>query len=55
MEKVARAFLDEYATKGDRDVIRKARSSKYLGPFRPFITPGMSNLMRDLMAEYASA
>jgi tRNA A-37 threonylcarbamoyl transferase component Bud32 len=55
MEKVARAFLDEYATKGDRDVIKKARSPKYLGPFRPFITPGMSNLMRNLMAEYGSA
>lgn len=52
MERVARAFLAAYARKGDSGVIREARKMKYFRPFQPFLMPGMSSLLRDLMLEY---
>jgi tRNA A-37 threonylcarbamoyl transferase component Bud32 len=54
MEKVARAFLAAYAKKGDSQVIARARKTKYLRPFQPFMTPGMASLLRGLMQEYDS-
>lgn len=53
MEKVARAFLESYAESGDRVGISKARGQKYFGPFRPFLTPGMAKMLRDLLSVYA--
>ncbi len=53
MERVARAFLESYATSGDRASVVKARGQKYFGPFRPFLTPGMAKMLRDLLSAYA--
>ncbi|MDG6953423.1 MAG: hypothetical protein JRN33_00340 [Nitrososphaerota archaeon] len=53
MKKVATAFLDSYSKGGDRTSVAKARGSKYFGPFRPFLTPGMARMLKDLMAAYA--
>jgi len=53
MEKVARAFLESYARSGDRTSVLKARGQKYFGPFRPFLTPGMAKMLRDLLTAYA--
>jgi tRNA A-37 threonylcarbamoyl transferase component Bud32 len=52
MRRVAMAFLDSYAKLGDRSVIVKARGQKYFGPFRPFLTPGMAKMLRDLLSGY---
>lgn len=51
MKKVARAFLDSYAGSGGRGVVEKARSPKYVGPFRPFLTPGMAKMLKESMTE----
>ena len=53
MKKVAVSFLDSYTKRGDRESVGKARGSKYFGPFRPFLTPGMARMLRDLMSSYA--
>ena len=53
MERVARAFLDSYAKSGDRPSMAKARGQKYFGPFRPFLTPGMARMLRELLSAYA--
>ena len=53
MERVARAFLEAYARSGDRATVVKARGQKYFGPFRPFLTPGMAKMLRDLLSGYA--
>jgi tRNA A-37 threonylcarbamoyl transferase component Bud32 len=53
MRKVATAFLDSYAKSGDRTNIAKARSPRYLGPFRPFLTPGMTKMLRERLSSYA--
>ena len=53
MERVARAFLEAYAKSGDRATVVKARGQKYFGPFRPFLTPGMAKMLRDLLSGYA--
>ena len=55
MERVARAFLSAYAKTGDRKLIGEARKMKYFRPFQPFVLPGMSSLLRDLLAEYCEA
>ncbi len=52
MKRVATAFLDSYVREGDASVVAKARGSKYFGPFRPFLTPGMAKMLRDLMSAY---
>jgi len=52
MERVARAFLAAYAKKGDPETIREARKAKYFRPFQPFVMPGMSSLLKNLMSEY---
>lgn len=53
MRKVAESFLQSYVKEGDRSAVAKARGSKYFGPFRPFLTPGMAKMLRDLISEYA--
>jgi tRNA A-37 threonylcarbamoyl transferase component Bud32 len=53
MKKVATAFLEAYVKAGDRSRISKARGQRYFGPFRPFLTPGMANMLRELLSAYA--
>ncbi|MDV3278428.1 MAG: hypothetical protein LYZ69_08200 [Nitrososphaerales archaeon] len=52
MREVADAFLKGYAAKGERDALTRAGSARYLGPFRPFLSPGMTKMLRDLVAAY---
>ena len=53
MKSVATAFLESYAETGNRTNVAKARVQKYFGPFRPFLTPGMARMLRDLLSGYA--
>ena len=53
MERVATAFLQSYARSGNKDNIARAKGQKYLGPFRPFLTPGMTRMLRERMSDYA--
>jgi len=53
MEKVARAFLEGYCRSGDRSVLARSRGIKYLAPFQPFLSPGMSGMIRGLLDEYS--
>ena len=53
MKKVAAAFLEAYVRSGERSKISKARGQRYLGPFRPFLTPGMAKMLRELLLVYA--
>ncbi len=52
MQRVARAFLGSYAASGRRETISKARGPKYFRPFRPFLTPGMSKMLKETMSEF---
>jgi tRNA A-37 threonylcarbamoyl transferase component Bud32 len=52
MKNVATAFLESYGRSGERSNLAKARGQKYFGPFRPFLTPGMAKMLRDLLAAY---
>ena len=53
MKSVATAFLESYAETGNRTNVAKARGQKYFGPFRPFLTPGMAKMLRELLSAYA--
>ena len=53
MRKVASAFLQSYAKSGARSNVAKARGQRYFGPFRPFLTPGMAKMLRDMLSDYA--
>ncbi len=53
MKKIALAFLNSYAKGGDAASIAKAKGQKYFGPFRPFLTPGMAKMLRELLTGYA--
>ncbi|MDE1857817.1 MAG: nucleotidyltransferase domain-containing protein [Thaumarchaeota archaeon] len=53
MKKVAVAFLDSYVKGGDGASVSKAKGQKYFGPFRPFLTPGMAKMLRELVSAYA--
>ena len=53
MKKVASAFLEAYGKIGDRSVLARARGQKYISPFRPFLTPGMTKMLRDRLSDYA--
>jgi tRNA A-37 threonylcarbamoyl transferase component Bud32 len=53
MERVARAFLEAYASDGDKKVVARARHAKYLSPFQPFLMPGMAKTLRGLMNGFA--
>ena len=52
MRKVAEAFVGSYAKSGERAKLVRARGERYFGPFRPFLTPGMAKMLRDLLSEY---
>ena len=53
MERVARAFLEEYSKGAHGANLEKAKGARYLRPFQPFLSPGMARMLRDLMASYA--
>ena len=53
MRKVATAFLDSYLKSGDPSKVSRAKNQKYFGPFRPFLTPGMARMLREMLAAYA--
>ena len=53
MKRVAESFLQAYVGAGDRTSVAKARGQRYFGPFRPFLTPGMAKMLRELLASYA--
>ncbi|MDG6982524.1 MAG: hypothetical protein JRM74_03625 [Nitrososphaerota archaeon] len=53
MKRVAASFLDSYVREGDKSSVGKAKGSKYFGPFRPFLTPGMAKMLRELLSAYA--
>ena len=55
MKRVAGAFLQSYVKTGSRANLSKARGQRYLGPFRPFLTPGMAKMLRETLADYAQA
>jgi len=50
---VAETFLASYVESGDRASVAKARGQRYFGPFRPFLTPGMAKMLRELLSGYA--
>ncbi len=52
MKRVANSFLEAYVRTADRSTIVRARAQKYLGPFRPFLTPGMTKMLRDRLSAY---
>ena len=53
MRRVAEAFLGSYGESGSRSNVAKARGQKYFGPFRPFLTPGMARMLREMLSGYA--
>lgn len=53
MKKIATSFLDSYAKEGDGVSIARARGPRYFGPFRPFLTPGMAKMLRELLSQYS--
>ena len=53
MKRVASSFLASYSKIGNRANLAKARGQKYFGPFRPFLTPGMARMLRDMLSAYA--
>jgi tRNA A-37 threonylcarbamoyl transferase component Bud32/predicted nucleotidyltransferase len=53
IREIASAFLKGYVSSGERATVARASSSKYLGPFRPFLTLGMTRVLRELMTEYS--
>jgi tRNA A-37 threonylcarbamoyl transferase component Bud32 len=53
MRRVAVSFLDSYVSGGDGASVAKAKGQKYFGPFRPFLTPGMAKMLRDVISGYA--
>lgn len=53
MRKVAVSFLESYVKHGEASSLAKAKGPKYFGPFRPFLTPGMAKMLREVVAGYA--
>jgi len=53
MQSLADAFLEGYSEHGDKSVIGRARVSKYLAPFRPFLTPGMIRTVREQLDRHS--
>lgn len=52
--KVASAFLSSYRESNGKEAIANALNPSYLVPFKPFLAPKISKLLRDLMKEYSS-
>jgi tRNA A-37 threonylcarbamoyl transferase component Bud32 len=55
MKLVADSFLVSYRNENGARVIAKAKSARYLVPFQPFLTPGMTAVVRDSLGRYSSA
>jgi len=53
MREVAEAFLRGYQAQGERTAVEKARSNRYLAPFLPFLIPGMSGMLKEVMADFS--
>lgn len=53
MKLVAGAFLSAYRAVRTGEAVAKAHNAKYLRPFQPFLTPGMTKAIRDVMEEYS--
>ncbi|MDV3243593.1 MAG: hypothetical protein LYZ66_00290 [Nitrososphaerales archaeon] len=53
MRRVAKEFLKAYVAGGGGAAVTRARNNRYLTPFRPFLTPGMVNTLREVMADHA--
>ncbi len=53
MKEVAAAFLKGYVSEGETAAIERARSNRYLTPFLPFLTPGMSGMLREVLEDFA--
>lgn len=55
MKLVADSFLASYRNENGAQVIARAKSARYLVPFQPFLTPGMTAVIRDSLGRYSSA
>ncbi len=53
MRRVGEAFLRGYTQEGGKEVVARAASAKYLAPFRPFITPQMTRMIREFLQTYS--
>jgi tRNA A-37 threonylcarbamoyl transferase component Bud32/predicted nucleotidyltransferase len=52
---VADSFLASYRKENGAQEIAKANSARYLVPFRPFLSTGMTTVVADSLKEYSSA
>lgn len=55
MKLVADSFLSSYRKENGARAIAKAKSPRYLVPFQPFLTQGMTTVIRDSLGKYSSA
>ncbi len=53
MKEVAETFLEAYTSSAGKAAVERARGNRYLNPFRPFLTPGMTSMLRAVMAEFS--
>lgn len=53
MRVVADEFLKAYVDENGREIVARARNTKYLTPFRPFLTLPMVKTIREVMAKYS--
>jgi tRNA A-37 threonylcarbamoyl transferase component Bud32/predicted nucleotidyltransferase len=51
---VANAFLDGYRESNGGEVVAKAKASKYLTPFRPFVTPQNLKAIKESLDQHAA-
>jgi tRNA A-37 threonylcarbamoyl transferase component Bud32/predicted nucleotidyltransferase len=51
---VANAFLDGYRESNGGQDVAKAKASKYLAPFRPFVTPQNLKAIKDSLEQHAA-
>ena len=55
MKLVADSFLASYRNENGVRTIAKAKGVRYLLPFQPFLTAGMTSVIRDSLGRYSSA
>jgi Kae1-associated kinase Bud32 len=53
MRRIAEEFLRAYSEENGTEIITRARSSKYLTPFRPFLTNQMARTIKEALAKYS--
>lgn len=53
-ERLARAFLEGYVTRGDRDTLRAAMDLRYLAPFQPVMALTVARAVRKRLREAAA-